>query len=328
MKAVIHESEVWDTMSANPEAREMVRARARRTIRVWRRDVGRYLFVLPAALFIVAFLAYPLIDNILVSFHDVNINTFINGNAPFNGLANYRQVVQTADFQAAVSNIAIFAVCSLTFQFLIGMLLALFFNRSFPLSGTIRALILLPWLLPLVVTATAFKWLFTDPNGLMNYVFVDVLHVLPHHLAWLADSQLALPVAIVANIWIGIPFNMIILHSGLQGIPEEIYEASAIDGANRWVQFSRITLPLLRPVVSILFMLGLIYSIKIFDVVYVLTGGGPGNATEMLSILSYQLSFHDFQFGQGAAVGTIMVLVALIFAVIYLAILRREQSLT
>jgi multiple sugar transport system permease protein len=149
---------------------------------------------------------------------------------------------------------------------------------------------------------------------------------MPHHVAWLGDTHLALPVAIAANIWIGIPFNMIILHSGLQDIPTEIYEAADIDGAGRWARFWRITLPLLRPVISILLILGLIYTLQVFGQIYVMTGGGPADATQLFAILSYQLSFSDFLFGQGAAVGNVMALIALVCAVGYLAVVKREQA--
>ena len=148
---------------------------------------ARYLFVLPALIFILAFFAYPLADNIVVSFQDVNLFTYLNGNAPFIGLSNYSHVVQTEVFQQAARTIAVFCLFSISFQFICGMLLALFFNHSFPLARITRSLLLIPWLLPVIVTSTAFKWLFTDPNGLINYVLVDGLHLMSHGRAWLAD---------------------------------------------------------------------------------------------------------------------------------------------
>ncbi len=307
-------------------SQEATQARVRRRFHPRWADVTRYLFALPAVLFMLTFVGYPLLDNIVISFQNVGLTTFISGNAPFVGLANYAHVLALPTFQLAARNTAILTVCSLVVQFTIGMGLALFFNRRFRLAGPMRALLLLPWLLPPVVTGSAFKWLFTDPNGLVNYLLADIFHVLPHHMAWLADTQLALPVAILANSWIGIPFDMIILHSGLQGIPIEIYEAADIDGAGRWVRFWQVTLPLLRPVIAILLVLGLIYTIQVFGLVYIITQGGPADATQLFAILSYQLSFGNFLFGQGAAVGNIMVLIALAGAVIYLFVLRREQS--
>jgi multiple sugar transport system permease protein len=297
-----------------------------RVTRVSGIGIARYVFVLPALLFILIFFVYPLADNVVVSVENVNLSTYLNGNAPFVGWSNYAFILQSPVFQQAARTTATFCFVSLFFQFMLGMLLALFFSRSFPLSRLARSLLLVPWLLPVVVTSTAFKWLFTDPNGLVNYVLVDVLHVMAHGRAWLADPQLALPVVILTNVWVGVPFNMIILHSGLQGISPELYEAADIDGAGRWARFWRITLPLLRPVIAVLLILGFVYTIKAFGLVYAETGGGPANDTEILSILSYQLSFGDFLFGRGAAVGNVMVLVALVGALAYIFALSREQS--
>jgi len=313
-------------MSMQAGARKVATRQSQGRARLRRSDVTRYMFVLPATAYLLVFFAYPIVYNIIFSLQDVNIATFISGNAPWVGLANYATALRSPTFQAAARNTAILTVLSLVFQFGVGMLLALYYNRGFPLAGAMRSLMLLPFLLPFIVTGSAFKWLFTDPNGLVNYLFSDLVHIVPPHTAWLADRQLALPVVILANVWVGIPFNMIILHSGLQGIPAEIYEAAAIDGANRWVRFWRITLPMLRPVISILLILGLIYTVQVFDAPYVLTGGGPADASQTFSILSYQLSFGDFSFGQGAAVGNIMVLITLVLATGYLAAIRREQS--
>jgi len=313
-------------MSMQVGARKVATRQFQGRARFRRSDVTRYMFVLPATVYLLVFFAYPIVYNVIFSLQDVNIATFISGNAPWVGLANYATALQSPTFQAAARNTAILTVLSLVFQFGVGMLLALYYNRGFPLAGAMRSLMLLPFLLPFIVTGSAFKWLFTDPNGLVNYLFSDLVHIVPPHTAWLADRQLALPVVILANVWVGIPFNMIILHSGLQGIPAEIYEAAAIDGANRWVRFWRITLPMLRPVISILLILGLIYTVQVFDAPYVLTGGGPADASQTFSILSYQLSFGDFSFGQGAAVGNIMVLITLVLATGYLAAIRREQN--
>lgn len=313
------------------QRRQGVRVRGERrgrSARQLRAALARYLFVLPATLFMLVFFVYPVASNILLSFQDVNLGSYLRGDSSFIGLQNYVDVIQSPVFRVAARNTLVFTLASLVFQFVIGLLLALFFNRVFPFSRTIRSLILLPWLLPFVVTGTAFKWLFADPNGIINYLLVSVLHVIPQPVAWLSDPDLALPIVIVANVWIGVPFNMVMLHSGLQSIPREIYEAAEIDGAGRMQRLFSITLPLLRPVISILLILGMIYTFRVFDVVFVLTGGGPVEATTTLAILSYQLSFANFLFGQGAAVGNLMVAFVVVFAVGYLWLLRREQTLS
>jgi len=310
-----------------PHTLSKARRTARPTYAPRRSTVVRYLFLLPATLFMLTFFVYPVIDNLLISVQDTDVNALIHGSGPFIGLNNYAAVLGSDVFQTAVRTTAIFTVVSLAAQFTLGLGLAIYFNRSFPLSRTIRALLLLPNLLPFVVTATAFRWLFTDPNGFVNYVGGDLLHVVPPHTAWLADNQLALPVVILANVWIGTPFNMVLLYGGLQGIPREIYEAAAIDGAGAWTRLRWITLPLLRPIISVLLILGFIATIKVFGLVYVLTGGGPAGATQTFLVLAYNLSFLNFQFGQGAAVGNLVAVIALIGALSYLAVLRREEGL-
>jgi multiple sugar transport system permease protein len=131
---------------------------------------------------------------------------------------------------------------------------------------------------------------------------------------------------VVANVWIGIPFNMVILYGGLQSIPPQLYEAASLDGAGAWQKFRHVTWPLLRPTTSVVVMLGLIYTIKAFDVVMVLTQGGPANSTQLLSTWSYALSFTNLQFGQGAAVSNVLIVIAMLFALVYLRAVRAEQS--
>jgi multiple sugar transport system permease protein len=145
---------------------------------------------------------------------------------------------------------------------------------------------------------------------------------------WLTSPHWALVSVIVANIWIGIPFNLVILYSGLQNIPAELYEAAALDGANSWQQFRRITFPLLRPVSAITLLLGLIYTLKVFDLIWIMTKGGPGDSSTTLATWSYRLGFGNLlpEFGPGAAVGNILILIALVFGLFYIRVQRRQAA--
>ena len=143
------------------------------------------------------------------------------------------------------------------------------------------------------------------------------------HPGWLTSTSLALAAVIMVNIWIGIPFNLTILYGGLQDIPEDLYEAASLDGATGWQRFRYVTWPLLRPVVSVVLVLGVVYTIKVLDVILGLTGGGPANASQTIATLSYQLSFTEFNFGQGAALGNILIAISLVFAIFYLHANRR-----
>lgn len=286
----------------------------------------RYSFIVPALLFVVAFFGYPLVYNVIISFQNYSFASFFpNGTAPWVGFDNYTSVLQDPAFHDALIHTAVFLVFSLIFQIGIGLLVAVFFKRQFPLNVTLRSLLLLPWLLPLIVSGAAVKWLLYS-DGLTNYALTSI-HVLKDPIPWLSDTTWALPMVIVANIWIGIPFNVVLLYSALGTISDDLYEAGQIDGAGPLARFWYITVPLVRPTLVVAAVLGFIYAIKTFDVVYVLTGGGPDGATRLISLYAFEQSFGgQFAFGIGAAVGNISVLISIVVAFLYLLLLRREES--
>jgi multiple sugar transport system permease protein len=283
----------------------------------------------PGVVYLLVFFAYPLGFNVTMSLEHYTVASFFTGDAPFVGLANYLAVAADPRASTAVINTVLFTVGSIVPQFCLGMLLALFFQRHFPLRGTLRALLLLPWLIPLLVSGAVFRWMYDQDYGVLNQFLLNA-HLVRHPFPWLTDRWFALAAVTLTNVWIGIPFNLVILYSGLEGLPQELYEAAQVDGAGVLARFRHLTIPLLKPVIAIVLTLGLIYTIRVFDVIMVLTGGGPANATQTLTTWSYALSFQDLSFGQGAAVGNILLVVALVFAVVYLRStresLRQEAS--
>ena len=283
-----------------------------------RRDLMvRCAFVLPAALYMLAFFGYPIVKNLVMSFQAYDFSTFFNGRAPFVGLDNYAATFTDPIFLRALGNTGLFTLGSLAGQFVLGLALALYFRRRFPLSGLLRSLLLLPWLLPMIVSAAVWRWILEQDNGALNR-FLEGLGLISDPIPWLNSSDTALIAVILVNIWLGIPFNVVLLHSGLQAIPEEVYEAGALDGATGARSFAHLTLPLLRPVVSVVLLLGVIYTIKVLDLIIGLTGGGPANATQTLATRSYEMSFVEFDFGQGAALSNILIVIALAFSIVYL----------
>ena len=283
-----------------------------------RRDLMvRCAFVLPAALYMLAFFGYPIVKNLVMSFQAYDFSTFFNGRAPFIGLDNYAATLTDPIFLRALGNTGLFTLGSLAGQFVLGLALALYFRRRFPLSGLLRSLLLLPWLLPMIVSAAVWRWILEQDNGALNR-FLEGLGLISDPIPWLNSSDTALIAVILVNIWLGIPFNVVLLHSGLQAIPEEVYEAGALDGATGARSFAHLTLPLLRPVVSVVLLLGVIYTIKVLDLIIVLTGGGPANATQTLATRSYEMSFVEFDFGQGAALSNVLIAIALAFSIVYL----------
>ena len=285
-------------------------------------EIAKILFVVPAALTIIALFGYPVVKNLVMSFQNYTLRTFINGKAPWVGLQNYVAVVTDDLFTKALTNTALFTIGSIAGQFVIGTLLALFFHRRFPLSGLLRSLLLLPWLLPLIVSSATWRSILEQDSGILNRTLMG-LHLVNDPVPWLNSPSVALIAVIGVNIWIGIPFNVTLLYSGLAEIPDELYEAGQLDGATGWRAFWYITWPNLRSVASVLLMLGVVYTIKVLDIILGLTGGGPANATQTLATQSYERSFIDFKFGEGAALSNILIAISFLFAIFYLRSTRR-----
>ncbi|GHO79833.1 sugar ABC transporter permease [Ktedonobacter sp. SOSP1-85] len=309
------------------EQQSVVRGNVPKSIarRSSRSRLVRFSFLVPVIIYLLIFFGYPLYYSISVSLEKYTLQTEYTGNAPFIGLSNYIAVLQDATTGGAALHTLIFTVGSIVPQFVIGLALAVFFTKKFPLSRFLRSLMLLPWLLPLVVSGTVWRWLFDQTNGIIDQTLAG-LHLIPAHFGWLTTPGYALATIIVTNIWIGIPFNMVLLYSGLQGIPGELYEAASIDSATQWQRFWYVTLPLLRPVIGVVLMLGLIYTLKVFDIVYVMTGGGPANTTQIFATWSYNLSFAQQLFGQGSALGNVILVISLVVALFYVRANRQQDA--
>jgi len=283
-------------------------------------SLSAWLFVLPAVVFVGVFFGYPIVKNIVMSFQDYTTATFFTGEAPWTGLTNYIEVFSSSLFGTTLLNTALFTVGSISVQFVIGLTLALFFKRNFPLSGFLRSLLLLPWLLPLIASSAVWKWILDQDSGALNQ-FLGLFGIAP--VPWLVSPSLALVAVIGVNIWLGIPFNTTILYSGLQAVPDELYEAASLDGATGWRAFWYITWPSIRSVVSVVIVLGVVYTLKVVDIILGLTGGGPANSTQTLATWAYEKSFVQFSFGGGAAVSNILIAVSLVFALVYLSLNRK-----
>ncbi|MFD6140814.1 carbohydrate ABC transporter permease [Promicromonospora sp. NPDC060271] len=282
-------------------------------------------FAAPLLVYLILFYVYPLWRNIDLSVHDYTIRAFVQGNAEFVGFEKYAEIFGSATFPTALWNTAVFTVVSIVFQYAIGLALAVFFRSGFRLSGLLRAMFLVPWLLPLIVSASTWAWMLNSDNGIVNSVLGAFGLA---QINWLTSPDTALLSVTIANIWLGIPFNLVILYSGLQNIPGEVYEAASLDGAGPWKQFWSITFPLLRPVSAITILLGLIYTLKVVDVIWIMTTGGPGDASTTLAIWSYREAFGTGQpdFSPAAAVGNLLILIALVFGFLHLQLQRRQED--
>jgi len=316
-----HDMTTRSSALAGPWAEVRVGRRRRRRSGQW----AAWAFLAPVVAYLAAFYAWPLYRNLDLSLRHYTVRSFVQGDAPFSGWDNYDKVLSDPTFGPALLHTVIFTGASLIFQFTVGMALAVFFAQNFKLSATLRGLFLVPWLLPLIVSASIWSWMLNSDSGIVNTA-LGVLGVDP--VNWLTSPSWALTSVIIANIWIGVPFNLVVLYSGLQAIPADIYEAAALDGASGWQRFWRVTFPLLRPVSAIVLLLGLVYTLKVFDIIWIMTKGGPTDASTTFATWSYRLSFGNLlpQFGPGAAVGNLLIIMALIFGLLYIRNQRRQAS--
>ena len=279
---------------------------------------------MPALLYVLFAFAVPIIYNLILSFEQTSPATIASLFAPFAGISNYKAVLIQPVTQSAIVRTFIFTAGSLFFQFVIGFGLALLFNLRFPLRRVARSLIIIPWLLPLLITGFIFRFLFQAEAGAVNQVLADV-HLISHPIGFLTSPGWAFVAILIANVWLGIPFFTVLLYSALQDVPVELKEAAMLDGANAWQRLIRVTLPVIRPVIEVVFVLGFVFTIKVFDVVIGLTQGGPANSTQIMAPWAYNLSFQQFEYGQGAALNTILLLVALVAAPVYIWLNRETM---
>ena len=283
------------------------------------------LFALPAVVYMLIFVGYPIVHNIILGFQDVDVMNFLRGQKHFVGFENYVELFHDEVFFKSVGNTFVFTVCCLFFQFLIGFALAMFFNRKFSFARPVRGILMMPWMIPMTITALMFKFMFSTKVGVVNNILTG-LGITSANIEWLTDQNIAMIPVIIANVWIGIPFNMILISTGLTSIPGEVYESAAIDGAGPFQQFIRITLPLMRSTIESILVLGFIYTFKVYDLVYVMTSGGPVNSTQLMSTYSYKLSFDNFLYSKGSAVANALLVILLLVGIVYLRITTRGED--
>ncbi|MEC1259621.1 sugar ABC transporter permease [Bacillus swezeyi] len=286
-----------------------------------------YFFVFPAVLFMLALIGYPLIYNIMLSFQNLSLSNLASQDAGFIGFENYKQLAQEEVFWVSLKNTLLYTAGSVVFQFTIGFLLALFFSMKFRLAPFLRGLMMVSWLIPLTITALLFKFMMASGEGVFNQLLLS-WGIIDSPIPWLSNPNIAIWSVIIANIWVGIPFNMLLISAGLSSLPEDVYESASLDGANGFQKFIHLTLPLLRPVITVVMMLGFIYTFKVFDLVFVMTGGGPVHSTEVLSTVSYRYSFNEFQFSMGAASANVLFFILLLVSLVYLRLIKKDEVMS
>ncbi len=272
-------------------------------------------FLIPALSVLTAVTVYPVI---YVAWLSLQRRLLIFDISTFVALENYRFLLTDARYWNAFSNTLYFTGASVTLELVLGLAIAVLLHRQFAGKGLMRSVVLIPWAVPTVVSAKMWEWLYNADFGLLNYL-------LGVKVNWLGSPFWALNAAVFMDVWKTTPFVVILLTAGMQSIDPELYQAARVDGASGWQVFRRITLPLLAPVILVVLIFRTLDAFRVFDAIYVLTGGGPANTTETLSIYAYKVLFQTLQFGYGSAVSlTIFLFVGAITA-FYVRLLSRAR---
>jgi multiple sugar transport system permease protein len=277
-----------------------------------------FYLLLPSLLLVAAVAVYPVASGVWLSFQRYNL---LRAPQPsFIGLGQYTDLWTDSVFWTAARNTVVWVVVGVSSQFLLGLIVALALNRpSVRGLGLLRVGLLLPWLMPTVVAGHMWSLLLDSRLGVVNDVLVR-LGLLQNYVAWFAQAETAMGAVLIVDLWKNFPFFALLLLAGLQGIPDELYEAAEVDGANSWYRFWRITLPLLTPVIVAVVILRVIGLVNAPDLMIILTHGGPGLATQVLSLLAFNDAYTGFDFGAAAAVATVMLVVLMVFTAAYVRV--------
>jgi ABC-type sugar transport system permease subunit len=285
---------------------------------------GRFALALltPSIVVVFGIVVYPILKTLYTSLYAVD--TPFSGHFPFVGIDNYTFAVSQSEFWSAVQRTAYFTLVSTGLELVLGMGIALLLYAPLRARWLFRTIVVLPWALPTIVNGSMWRYFFNAQYGVVNAVLTQLGITSSYH-AFLSSPFAALNIVIAADVWKNTSLVAFFLLAGLTTIPRDLYEAARVDGYGRWGAFVHITLPLLRPVIVVVLVLRTIEAFKVFDIIYVMTGGGPANGTQSIAFYTYQRAFSDEYFGYGSALAYLIVLFILVLAVIYIRLLRSDS---
>jgi multiple sugar transport system permease protein len=288
----------------------------------YKRDRYAYFFVAPLVIVMLAVFLYPIVRVAMMSVQDwYMVRPARNGE--FVGLSNYARMFADRYFKNSITVSVIYILVTVPARFLLGFVTAVLLNNKFRGRAIARALVIIPWAVPEAVTCLVWILMYDKDFGIINSVLRNI-GLISHNIGYLQSTGVALSAAMVVNVWKGFPFVAIMLLAGLQGIPDELYEASMVDGSNAWQRMRYITIPMLKPVSMIVFLLLVIWTIRDFGIVYLLARGGPSKATEVFTVYLYQSAFTNFDFGMASSGGILMLAFALVFSFLYIRMINKE----
>lgn len=279
-----------------------------------KKKIEPYLFIMPALILLSILMLYPMLVVLRYSFLD---NVITNSNPKFVGLTHYKEILLDSVFRSSVLHTLYFTILSVIFHLLIGLTFALLLNTKINpgIRAILRVFFIFPWLFTPTIIAVIWR-LILDPMGVINYILKN-FGIISSYIEWFSNEKTALHALTFINIWAGYPFYLVSLLAGLQGVPKELYEASVIDGANNKQQFRFITIPHLIPIMLSLGLLDFIWTMQVFPLVWMATGGGPAHATEMMSTYTYKMTFNEFEFSAASAAAMIILVLSMFISFFY-----------
>lgn len=282
-----------------------------------------WAMVAPTVVLLAAVFAYPLVSTAITSLQRVKLQT--PGKAAFVGLDNYLDFLTSPAFWAAVQRTLYFTFVSVGLEVVLGVAIAAFIHRRYAGWRFLRLAIIIPWAVPTIAVATMFRWIYNADYGALNGLLFQ-LGAIDRYVPWLSDPFAAMNFVIVADVWHSTPFVVLVVLAALSGIPSELYEAARMDGASRWQGFWSITVPMLRSALLVVLVVRTVEAFRVFDIIYVLTGGGPANGTLVISYVAYQETFRFFNLGRGAAVSFLISLFVIAAAIVYIRLLSDRRQ--
>ncbi|MBM3708357.1 MAG: sugar ABC transporter permease [Actinobacteria bacterium] len=281
-----------------------------------------FFLILPTLIAVFAILIYPILYSLTISFTSATLRDM---SFNFIGLQNYFSALRDQKLGNAFILTIEYSAVTVFFKLLLGMSLALILNEKFIGRGLTRSLIIIPWAVPYIVTGIMWRWIFDSNIGIFNFI-LNKIGIINEYIAWLASRSFALSTIIIADVWQGTPFFIIILLAGLQTIPEDLYEAALVDGAGSFRKFVHITLPMIKFQIFIVIILGAIFAINQFDLFYIMTKGGPADSTSVATYYDYKIAFRYYKISYASAVSYLILLLTAIITIVYSRILQRSEK--
>jgi len=284
-----------------------------------------FWLILPALVLTIGLIFVPLVTTIVYSFYDANLARL--NRADFILFEHYQSFLRDAAFWNSIARTSYFTFVSVGIELVLGIAIALLIEQKRKLFGWrfLRVAILIPWAVPTIVTGAMWRWIYAADYGALNGLLLQ-LGVIDRYVPWLVDPMRAMNLVILADVWHSVPFVVLLISAALVSLPEDLYEAAGIDGASGWQRFIHITLPLLRPAILVVLVIRSVEAFRVFDLIYIMTRGGPVNGTMVISYLTYQKTFSDLKVGEGSALSFLVSAFTLFLAFVYVRLLYSKND--